>query len=347
MTHTILPEMIVPRPLSRGPASPDPYLPGTPGSDPLLTVTGLTVYRGSRRILDDVSFTLARGETLALVGESGAGKSTIASALMGLLAGRARVTGQAAFDDVPDLLAITSKGWSGLRGQRIAMIFQDAGAALNPCFTVGSQLTSVLRRQLGLDRATARQRAVTLLDSVGLNDAAARMSAYPHQLSGGMQQRVMVAIALACDPDLLFADEPTSALDVTIQAQIVRLILDQTRAKGASCVFVLHDLALASQTCDRIVVLYAGQVMESGPSDVVLNDPRHPYTRLLKSCVIEIGTHDLDPPDGSVPGYDDLPGGCRFATRCPRRLPRCAAERPPLTTLAGRSLACWNPETGE
>ncbi|MCF7701373.1 ABC transporter ATP-binding protein [Loktanella sp. M215] len=313
-------------------------------TDTLLKVAGLTVHRGSRRILDDVSFTLGKGETLALVGESGAGKSTIAAALMGLLAGQARVAGQAAFDDVPDLLAMKERAWSSLRGQRIAMIFQDAGAALNPCYTVGSQLISVLRRQLGLDRNTARTRAVDLLDSVGLNDAAARMSAYPHQLSGGMQQRVMIAIALACSPDLLFADEPTSALDVTIQAQIVRLILDQTKAKGASCIFVLHDLALASQSCDRIVVLYAGQVMEAGPSDIVLRDPRHPYTRLLKSCVIEIGTTDLDPPEGSVPGYDDLPAGCRFATRCPRALAQCSTDRPPLQDVAGRSLACWNPE---
>ncbi len=313
-------------------------------TETLLKVAGLTVHRGSRRILDDVSFTLGKGETLALVGESGAGKSTIAAALMGLLAGQARVVGQAAFDDVPDLLAMKERAWSGLRGQRIAMIFQDAGAALNPCYTVGSQLISVLRRQLGLDRNTARTRAVELLDSVGLNDAAARMSAYPHQLSGGMQQRVMIAIALACSPDLLFADEPTSALDVTIQAQIVRLILDQTKAKGASCIFVLHDLALASQSCDRIVVLYAGQVMEAGPSDIVLRDPRHPYTRLLKSCVIEIGTTDLDPPEGSVPGYDDLPAGCRFATRCPRALAQCSTDRPPLQDVAGRSLACWNPE---
>ncbi|CAM3323352.1 ABC transporter ATP-binding protein [Paracoccus nototheniae] len=316
-------------------------------TDTLLSVTGLTVHRGPRRILDDVSFTLGRGETLALVGESGAGKSTIAAALMGLLAGQAKVDGAAVFDDVPDLLALREKAWTGLRGRRLAMIFQDAGAALNPCYTVGSQLTSVLRRQLSLGRADARAKAIALLESVGLNDAAARMSSYPHQLSGGMQQRVMVAIALACDPDLLFADEPTSALDVTIQAQIVQLILDQTRQKGASCIFVLHDLALASQSCDRIVVLYAGQVMEAGPSGTVLRDPRHPYTQLLKSCVIEIGTADLDPPQGSVPGYDDLPAGCRFASRCPRVLPRCATQRPPLEKVAGRDLACWNPEEAE
>ncbi|MDX3926131.1 MAG: ABC transporter ATP-binding protein [Shinella sp.] len=311
---------------------------------PLLDVQGLTLHRGSIRILDDVSLTLGRGETLALVGESGAGKSTIAVALMGLIAsGGVRIEGRARFDDVPDLMTLNEKGWSKLRGRRLSMVFQDAGSALNPCYTVGSQLASVLRRNLGLSRAAARSRAVELLESVGINDAAARLSAYPHQLSGGMQQRVMVAIALACNPDLLFADEPTSALDVTIQAQIIRLILDETRAHGASCIFVLHDLALASQCCNRIVVLYAGQVMEAGPCDTVLDRPRHPYTRLLKSCVLEIGTKELNPPEGGVPGYDAMPRGCRFASRCPQATARCADERPPLVEVEGRALACWNP----
>ncbi|WP_420342444.1 ABC transporter ATP-binding protein [Paenirhodobacter sp.] len=312
-------------------------------SAPLLEVRDLTLHRGSRKILDAVSLDLAPGETLALVGESGAGKSTISAALMGLADG-AQVAGTARFDDVPDLLALSETGWAGLRGRRLSMVFQDAGAALNPCYTVGSQLATVLRRNLGLPRKEAQARAVALLESVGINDAQARMTAYPHQLSGGMQQRVMVAIALACNPDLLFADEPTSALDVTIQAQIVRLILDQTRARGASCIFVLHDLALASQACDRIVVLYAGQVMEAGRCDVVLSAPVHPYTRLLKSCVVEIGTEALDPPEGGVPGYDAMPAGCRFAARCPRALARCRDERPALQEIAGRSVACWNPE---
>ncbi|MEI4473882.1 ABC transporter ATP-binding protein [Frigidibacter sp. MR17.24] len=310
----------------------------------LLEVSGLSLWRGSRKILDEVSLRLGRGETLALVGESGAGKSTIAVALMGLMSAReARVEGRLRFDDLPDLLALRERDWAGLRGRRMSMVFQDAGAALNPCYTVGSQLVSVLRRKLGLGRAEARTRAVALLEGVGINDAAARLSAYPHQLSGGMQQRVMVAIALACNPELLLADEPTSALDVTIQAQIIRLILDQTRARGASCIFVLHDLALASQSCDRIVVLYAGQVMEAGATRTVLERPLHPYTQALKSCVVEIGTDELAPLDGGVPAYDRMPAGCRFATRCPRAAPRCAAERPPLATLDGREIACWNP----
>ncbi|TYC68982.1 ABC transporter ATP-binding protein [Stappia sp. BW2] len=322
----------------------------TPAPQPLLIVDDLSVHRGAAKILDRVKLTVEKGETLALVGESGAGKSTIATALMGLLSG-AKVEGHAELEGTGDLLSLPSKQLVKLRGQRISMIFQDAGAALNPAYTVGRQLISALRRNLGLSRRDARARAVDLFSSVGINDAEARLSAFPHQLSGGMQQRVMVAIALACNPDLLLADEPTSALDVTIQAQIVRLILSQTRARGASCIFVLHDLALASQSCDRIVVLYAGQVVECGPARDVLERHRHPYTRQLKSCVLEIGRQDLEAPEGTVPSHDSMPPGCRFATRCPRALPRCAAEMPPLTPASDdrdgasdHAFACWNPE---
>ncbi|ASM75073.1 MULTISPECIES: ABC transporter ATP-binding protein [Roseobacteraceae] len=313
-------------------------------ADPLLSVTDLTVHRGAAKILDRVNLTLHEGETLALVGESGAGKSTIATALMQLM-DDAQVEGRADLAGAGDLLSLSRKQMVGLRGRRLSMIFQDAGAALNPAYTVGHQLTTTLRRNLGLKRVDAHRRAVELFTSVGINDAEARLSAFPHQLSGGMQQRVMVAIALACKPDLLLADEPTSALDVTIQAQIIRLILSLTREKGASCIFVLHDLALASQACDRIVVLYAGQVVESGPARAVLDDHRHPYTRQLKSCVVEIGRKDVVAPEGTVPTHDRMPVGCRFATRCPRVQGRCATEVPPLTKGAapGHLFACWNP----
>lgn len=316
----------------------------------LLTLSDLTVHRGPARILDRVSLALSRGETLALVGESGAGKSTIAGALMRLLDG-ARVEGSAEMEGAGDLLKLSEREMVKLRGRRLSMIFQDAGSALNPAYTVGRQLITVLRRNLGLSKAEARKRAIDLFTSVGINDPEGRMTAYPHQLSGGMQQRVMVAIALACNPDLLLADEPTSALDVTIQAQIVRLILAQTRARGASCIFVLHDLALASQSCDRIVVLYAGQVVESGPARDILECHRHPYTRQLKSCVLEIGTKEITAPEGTVPPHSEMPAGCRFSTRCPRALPRCSDAVPPLQparTGAESPLdhlfACWNPE---
>jgi len=312
--------------------------------DVVLSVSGLSLQRGGHSVLDRVGFELARGETVGLVGESGAGKSTIALVLMGLLRPPAvTLAGEVRFGDQDDLLALPERGWASLRGRRIAMIFQDPSSALNPCFTVGAQLTNPLRRLLGLDRGAARRRAIELLESAGLNDAEARLAAYPHELSGGMQQRVMIAIALACNPDLLLADEPTSALDVTIQAQIMQLILQQVRARDASCLFVLHDLALASQVCDRIVVLYAGQVVEAGPADAVLRQSLHPYTHALKSCVIELDTETLTPPPGGLPGLGDMPSGCRFAPRCPRATAECASRTPPLRPMQGRDVACWHP----
>lgn len=309
----------------------------------LLGLSGLNLGRNGRSVLDGVGFDVARGETLGLVGESGAGKSTIALAIIGLLQGSGiTLGGRIRFDDEPNLLDLTEAGWAGLRGRRIAMIFQDAASALNPSFIVGRQLGDPLRRLLGLSRQDARRRSIALLESVGLNDAEARLDAFPHELSGGMQQRVMIAIALACNPVLLLADEPTSALDVTIQAQIMQLILEQTRTRGASCIFVLHDLALASQTCDRIVVLYAGQVVEAGPAEVVLRHPMHPYTQALKSCVIEFDTETLRPPEGGQPSLDAVPAGCRFAPRCSRATEKCAV-RPDLRPMEGREIACWHP----
>ncbi|WP_051328644.1 ABC transporter ATP-binding protein [Geminicoccus roseus] len=311
---------------------------------PLLCVDQLSLSRGDRLILDEVAFTLRSGATLGLVGESGAGKSTIALALIGLLRRpEVGLEGRVLLDGSEDLVSLSEKDWRRLRGQRIAMIFQDASSALNPCFTIGSQLTTPLRRLLGMDKAAAHARAVELLLSVGLNDAERRLDAYPHQLSGGMQQRVMIAIALSSNPDLLLADEPTSALDVTIQAQIIRLILDETRRRKASCIFVLHDLALASQACDEIVVLYGGQVVEAGPSEVVLRRPMHPYTQGLKACVLELDSEELRPLPGGAPSFAAGRPGCRFAPRCARALDRCAAEKPPLKVVDGRRLACWNP----
>jgi peptide/nickel transport system ATP-binding protein len=253
------------------------------------------------------------------------------------------LSGRIDLDGAGDVASASESDWLKLRGRRMTMIFQDASAALNPCFTIGRQLMTPLRRVVGLSRSAARTRAIELLESVGLNDAPSRLDAYPHQLSGGMQQRVMIAIALSSNPDLLLADEPTSALDVTIQAQIIRLILDETRRRSASCIFVLHDLALASQCCDDIVVLYGGQVVESGPSRVVLSDPMHPYTRALKGCVLEFDSDDLDPLPSGAPSFASKSPGCRFAPRCARALDKCATVRPPLVETRDRKLACWNP----
>jgi len=310
----------------------------------LLSFSRLSLARNGHSVLDRVSFELGRGETLGMVGESGAGKSTIALVAIGLLRPPSvAVEGRMAFAGQDDLLEQPESAWARLRGRRISMIFQDAASALDPCFAVGRQLTGPLRRLLGFTRQEARRRAIELLESAGLNDAEARLAAYPHELSGGMQQRVMIAIALACNPDLLLADEPTSALDVTIQAQIMQLILREVRVRNASCMFVLHDLALASQVCDRIVVLYAGQVVEAGDTGTVLRRSLHPYTQALKSCVIELDTETLSPPEGGLPALGAMPSGCRFAPRCPRATTECATRTPPLRRLDDRDIACWHP----
>ena len=230
-------------------------------SPPVLTLSDLTVHRGAAKILDRVSLSLAQGETLALVGESGAGKSTIATAIMRLL-GDAKVEGTAELEGAGDLLALPEKQMVRLRGRRLSMIFQDAGSALNPAYTVGRQLVTVLRRNLGLSKAEARTRAVELFTSVGINDPEGRLSAYPHQLSGGMQQRVMVAIALACNPDLLLADEPTGNIDKRNSEQIHRLIFELNREFHMTLVVVTHNMELAACTSRRVTII-DGQLIET------------------------------------------------------------------------------------
>ncbi|HZY19779.1 MAG TPA: ABC transporter ATP-binding protein [Ramlibacter sp.] len=312
-----------------------------PTPAPRLSARHLTLRRRGVAVLDDVSIDLPAGRTLALIGESGAGKSTLAFAAMGLLRrpeveleGELRVGGT-------DVVQASERELQSLRGPRMGLVFQDAAAALNPCFTVLQHLSEPLRRHKGLGRAACRQRAMALLDGVGIADPEARLAAYPHELSGGMQQRVMIAIALACEPELLIADEPTSALDVTIQAQIMALILERVRALGASAVFVLHDLALAAQVADRVAVMYAGQIVEEGPAAEVLRRPRHPYTQGLRASAIEFGAERLQPIAGVVPALSAMPGGCRFAPRCMRATARCT-ERPPRVADGAVTLACWH-----
>lgn len=310
-------------------------------SRPLLDLNRFTLRRGPHAVLDEVTLTLTAGRTLGLLGESGAGKSTLAMALIGLLqAPVVGLEGSMNFDGL-ELVDLPESQFRTLRGNRIGLVFQDATSSLDPCFTVGQQLCEPLKRHLGLDPKTAVERAVELLTSVGLPDARSRLAAYPHQLSGGMQQRVMISIALACNPQLLIADEPTSALDVTIQAQIMELILQQVRSRGSSAIFVLHDLALASQVCDDIAVLYAGQIVEAGPAAAVLGNPVHPYTIGLRSCVVELESATLQPLAGNVPALDEMPAGCHFCTRCPHADARCETERPPLLARQGRQVACW------
>ena len=307
----------------------------------LLRIDGLTLRRGKASVLDEVSLTLAKGRTLGLVGESGAGKSTLAMALIGLLmAPEVELSGSMLYQGL-ELVGLSDKRFAQLRGKKIGLIFQDATTSLDPCFTIGQQITEPLRRHLGLNRAEALERAVELLDSVGIPDARARLSAYPHQLSGGMQQRVMISIALACDPELLIADEPTSALDVTVQAQIMDLILRRVRATGASAVIVLHDLALTVQVCDDVAVMYAGQIVETGPAHLVLEQALHPYTIGLRSCVVEFDSAELVPLPGTVPSLSEMPTGCRFFSRCSYALPKCQEQRPKLEWREGRRVACW------
>jgi peptide/nickel transport system ATP-binding protein len=309
--------------------------------DALLEVSNLTLRRGRAVVLDGVSLALHSGETLGLIGESGAGKSTLAMALIGLLrAPEVQLDGSMRFRGT-ELVTLREADYRRLRGNKIGLIFQDATAALNPCFTVGEQIAEPLKRHLGLSKWDRRERAAQLMHSVGIPEPALRLDAYPHELSGGMQQRVMIAIALACNPELLLADEPTSALDVTIQAQIMELILDRVRALNSSAVFVLHDLALGAQVCDRIAVMYAGQIVEEGPSERVLAAPLHPYTQGLKSCVVELGSSTLVPIPGQIPPLNGMPAGCRFAPRCPRAQAICGEQRPAAETRDGRQVACW------
>jgi len=310
----------------------------------LLEVRDFTLRRGSAAVLDGVDLTLRPGESLGLIGESGAGKSTLAMAVIGLLrAPEVALSGSLRFRG-EELTSLPEKAFRRLRGNQIGLIFQDATAALNPCFTVGQQIAEPLKRHLGLSKWDRRERAVELMQSVGIPEPCLRLNAYPHELSGGMQQRVMIAIALACNPDLLLADEPTSALDVTIQAQIMELILERVRALNSSAIFVLHDLALGAQVCDRIAVMYAGQIVEEGSSAEVLARPLHPYTQGLKSCVVELGSHELRPIPGQVPPLSAMPSGCRFAPRCPKAQARCTEQRPAAEWREGRHVACWFPD---
>ena len=310
-------------------------------TEALLSVENFTLARAGVAVLDDVSLVLPRGRSLALIGESGAGKSTLAYAAMGLLRPpEVALRGRLQVGDA-DVASAPERRLRALRGARMGLIFQDATAALNPCFTVLQHLSEPLRRHRGLARTACRARALELLDGVGIADPERRLAAYPHELSGGMQQRVMIAIALACEPELLIADEPTSALDVTIQAQIMTLILARVRALGASVVFVLHDLALAVQVADEVAVMYAGQIVETGPAGEVLNTPAHPYTQGLRASAIEFGAQRLQPIAGVVPPLSAMPPGCRFAPRCPRASARCV-QRPALTERGPRALACWH-----
>jgi oligopeptide/dipeptide ABC transporter ATP-binding protein len=299
--------------------------------------------RGTAQILRGVDLDIGRGRILGIVGESGSGKSSLAACLLRLLPGNVtRLSGRIEFEGT-ELLALEEAAMAGWRGTRIAMIFQDPMTALNPLFTVGTQLVDVIRRrEPGLPRAAALARAEAMLARVAIADPRARIGAYPHELSGGMRQRVMIAMALLAGPDLLLADEPTTALDATVEAQIVALLEELRHEVAGSIVFISHHLGLVAQLCDDLCVMYGGTVVESGPTAEVIAAPRHPYTRALLAC--EIGEEDagrLVSIAGEVPDPVSPPPGCVFAPRCPHAEPRCVADAPrPRAAGEGRAAAC-------
>ncbi|MDP9900315.1 ABC transporter ATP-binding protein [Variovorax ginsengisoli] len=305
--------------------------------------------RGQALVLNGVDFELKAGETLCVVGESGCGKSMTALALLGLIPmppGRVK-DGRILFQG-EDLLKAAPERMRAVRGNRISMIFQEPMTSLNPVFTVGDQIGESLRLHRGLDKLAARERAIDMLRQVGIPAPERRIDEYPHQLSGGMRQRVMIAIALACEPDILIADEPTTALDVTVQAQIFDLLRALQRDKGTAIVLITHDMGAVAEMADRVIVMYAGRVIEQGTTDEVIADPQHPYTRGLIACLPELGSSQhgervaLQEIAGVVPSIWELGSGCAFRERCPHAHARCA-KVPPLVSAHGgpHAAACW------
>lgn len=292
----------------------------------------------------DVSFSVRRGEVLGLVGESGSGKSVTLRSVLGLSRRYGEVTGVVNWQG-QNLVPLSERKLRRIRGGEIAMIFQEPMTSLNPLLTVGMQLTETLKAHTDLSRAARRDRAVEMLDHVGIPSAASRLDEYPHQFSGGMRQRVMIAIALAANPKLLLADEPTTALDVTIQAQILDLILSLADELQMGVVLVTHDLGVVAQTCESLAVMYAGRVVEQGAVRQVLNAPRHPYTvGLMRSVPQNVPPRTpLYSVPGTPPSLEKLPVGCAFAPRCQSTIDACLNARPPLSAISeGRYVACFN-----
>ncbi len=310
---------------------------------PLIAVENLTVSFGSSTVVDGISFSLSSGQVLGIVGESGSGKSMTALALMRLLPPNGHIAADKLHLMGEDLLTAPERRLEELRGGAMGMIFQEPMTALNPVLSVGHQIVETVRRHLGISRREARERAIETLRRVGIPAPEQRVDDFPHQLSGGMRQRVMIAMALICGPKLLIADEPTTALDVTIQAQILELMLDLQAEYQMAIIMISHDLGVVSSFTDQVLVMYCGQVVEEAPADDAFVRPRHPYTEGLVASIPAVD-HDiakLTAIEGTVPPPFDLPPGCRFAPRCTYSKPPCAEAVPPLVAAGpGHRAAC-------
>ncbi len=318
-------------------------------SEPLLEVRGLKTSfftdRGEAKAVDDVSFAISPGQTLAVVGESGCGKSVTSLSVMRLIPeppGRI-VAGEIRFDGT-NLLSLSERQMRRIRGNQISMIFQEPMTSLNPVFRVREQITEVLRLHQRLSKAAALARAVDLLQQVGIPSPEERVNDYPHQMSGGMRQRVMIAMALACDPRLIIADEPTTALDVTIQAQILALMDALRKKTGTAILLITHDLAVVAETAEHVVVMYAGRIVEEADVEALFNTPLHPYTQGLMRSIPGTTASDrsrLEAIPGVVPNLLSLPRGCKFSDRCTRAFDRCYEAEPGLIDTGGHTVRCW------
>ncbi|WP_424136518.1 ABC transporter ATP-binding protein [Roseomonas chloroacetimidivorans] len=314
---------------------------------PLLEVRDLVVEfptrRGILRALDRVSFDIAPGEVLGVVGESGAGKSMTGAAIIGLLEPPGRVAGGSVFLRGQRIDNLPPREMRKIRGKRIGAIFQDPLTTLNPLYTIGRQLIETMQTHLDIDAAEARRRAIGWLEAVGIPAASERVDAYPHQFSGGMRQRVVIALALCAEPEMVVADEPTTALDVSIQAQVIALLKRLTREKGTSVMLITHDMGVIAETADRVAVMYAGRVAEIGPVRAVVKTAAHPYTAGLMASIPPL-SHKVDrlpQIDGAMPRLNAIPPGCAYNPRCPHVFDRCRVERPELIPAKETRAACW------
>jgi peptide/nickel transport system ATP-binding protein len=299
--------------------------------------------RGTLRALDHISFAIAPGEILGVVGESGAGKSLTGAAIIGLLEPPGRIASGQVVLEGERIDNLPFARMRHIRGRKIGAIFQDPLTSLNPLYTIGRQLVETIQAHLPVDHAEARRRAVSLLEDTGIPAAAQRIDHYPHQFSGGMRQRVVIALALAAEPKLIVADEPTTALDVSIQAQIIQLLKRLCKDRGAAVMLITHDMGVIAETCDRVAVMYAGRIVEIGPVHEVIHQPAHPYTLGLMASIPDMdGERErLNQIDGAMPRLDAIPPGCPYNPRCPRVFERCTRERPGLLHAGATRAACW------